>query len=467
MEDGPIPVKRVFGLMSMLDFEAMKKLGMKLSMRLRWATVLCGVLLVALRNCPAQEGSTAQPATPPQDALLKLQVQVKRVLVPVVVRDKHGRVVVGLTKENFQVFDNDKPQVISGFSMERRGGAGAGAASAAALAASPASRAGAQQLPGGSQRYIVFVFDDMHLSNEDLAHAQKAATRVLAEALTDTDLAVVVSLSGKANSGLTNDRAKLLEAIQGLRNQNVYHSDSADCPKIDYYQADQMENKHDAVAIAAATQEELNCSPGMDAHRDAEMAERLAEAGARRALMVGQLDVQSTYAALREYVRRTAALPGQRMLILVSPGFLNIAPESLIQESQLFDFAAQSNVTISALDARGLYTTEITASEQSPGSGRILQLKTDYRRSSGTLAENPMEEMADGTGGTFFHNSNDLEAGFKGLTEVPQCVYLLELSLDNVKPKSGYHRLKVKVAGDGLQVNGRRGYFLPKAEKGK
>jgi VWFA-related protein len=183
--------------------------------------------------------------------------------------------------------------------------------------------------------------------------------------------------------------------------------------------------------------------------------------------MVGELDVQSTYAALREYVRRAAALPGQRMMILVSPGFLNIAPESMTQESQLIDFAAQSNVTISSLDARGLYTTEISASEQSPGSARILQLKSDYRRSSGTMAENPMEEMADGTGGTYFHNSNDLEAGFQRLTEMPQCVYLLELPLDKVKPNSGYHRLKVKVPGDGLQVTYRRGYFLPKPEKKK
>jgi VWFA-related protein len=307
----------------------------------------------------------------------------------------------------------------------------------------------------------------MHLSNEDLAHAQKAAARVMAEALAKDDLAVVVSLSGKTNSGITNDRAKLLDAVKSLRSRSVYGADSADCPKIDYYQADQMENKHDQAAIAAATQEELSCSPGMDAQRDQQTAERLAEGAARRALTVGELDVQSTYAALREYVRRAAALPGQRMIILVSPGFLNIAPESMTQESQLIDFAAQSNVAISALDARGLYTTEISASEQSPGSARILQLKSDYRRSSGTTAENPMEEMADGTGGTYFHNSNDLEAGFQKLTEMPQCVYLLELSLDKAKPNSGYHRLKVKVPGDGLQVTCRRGYFLPKPEKKK
>jgi VWFA-related protein len=447
----------------MLDLQVARKLRMKLKAQSRRVFVLSVLALLAYLPAPAQQVAPPQ-ATPSSDAPLKIQVQVSRVLVPVVVRDKHGRVVVGLTKDNFQVFDNDKPQDISGFSMERRG---ATPIHASGDGMTEAATPGAQQLPGGSQRYIVFVFDDMHLSSEDLVHAQTAAERVLAEALTDSDLAVVVSLSGKTNSGITNDRAKLLDAIKGLRTEGIYRLDSAECPHIDYYQADQMENRHDALAIAAATQEELNCSPGMDAQRDREMAERLAESTARRTLMVGQLDVQSTYAALHEYVKRTAALPGQRMLILVSPGFLNIAPESMTQESQLIDFAAQSNVTISALDARGLYTTAMTASDHIPGSGQLIQLKTDYRHSSATLAENPMEEMADGTGGTYFHNSNDLEAGFKGLTAVPECVYLLELSLDKVKPNSGYHRLKVKVPGEGLQVTARRGYFLPKTEQKK
>jgi len=78
-----------------------------------------------------------------------------------------------------------------------------------------------------------------------------------------------------------------------------------------------------------------------------------------------------------------------------------------------------------------------------------------------------MASLADGTGGTFFHNSNDLDAGFKALTEVPETVYVLELSLNNVKPDGAYHSLKVKLDRDGLDLNARRGYFMPKPEKVK
>ena len=68
--------------------------------------------------------------------------------------------------------------------------------------------------------------------------------------------------------------------------------------------------------------------------------------------------------------------------------------------------------------------------------------------------------LADGTGGTFFHNSNDLGAGFQALTSVPEVVYLLELPLDNIKADGSFHRLKVKVDRSGLQLDARLGYYL-------
>ena len=69
-------------------------------------------------------------------------------------------------------------------------------------------------------------------------------------------------------------------------------------------------------------------------------------------------------------------------------------------------------------------------------------------------SENAMSSLADGTGGTYFHNSNDLNAGFKSLTEAPEYLYLLEISLNDVKPDGAFHSLKVKVSRPDTSVAG-------------
>ena len=434
---------------------------MNLSAQLRLALVAsCLVFLPCLR-------SVAQQANESQEPSFTLQVDVKKVLIPVVVRDKQGRVVGDLKREDFQVFDDDKQRPVSELSIERHGALGSNSRVNSENATQSSAPPIVAPSSSAAPRFIVFLFDDMHLSFEDLAHAKAAGAKLLAGAFVDSDMAGVVSTSGKVNTGLTRDRAKLLEAIASLQPRSLYRTDSAECPNIDFYEADQIENKHDPVALAAAIEQVFSCAPGMDRQRDQNVAERMAESTAMRALTIGHQDVQATYASMAEFVRRVAALPGQRTIILVSPGFLSLSAEEKTEESRIMDLAAESNVIISAMDARGLYTTELTASERSPGAGRMLQIKSDYRRSSTIANENVMAELADATGGTYFHNSNDLDAGLKALTAAPECVYVLELPLDNVKQNGSYHRLKVKVDRDGLQLQARRGYFVPKPDKSK
>jgi VWFA-related protein len=295
--------------------------------------------------------------------------------------------------------------------------------------------------------------------------------KVMDGALAGTDAAAVVSISGSVNSGVTRDRNKLQEALSHLSAHSIYHADAIDCPNIDYYEADQIENKHDPVAVQDAVRKYINCHPAIANPSEAgnpnlPNAEGLVDGAAQRALAVGRQDVLSTLSSIRTLIGRMGQLPGQRSLVLVSPGFLNIERESLDLESRIIDLAASSNVTVSTLDARGLYTTEMTASQRSPLlGGRSFEVNSDYQRSAMKQSENVMAELADGTGGTFFHNSNDLETGLKELAEAPACVYILELSLSDVKRNGTLHRLDVKVDRKDAQVAARRGYFMPKPDK--
>ena len=388
-----------------------------------------------------------------------MRVDVNSVLIPVIVRDAQGRSVDDLQKQNFQILDDGKPHAVAGFLVETRGTPRHPETPATPQAATPQAAPGQSVLP---DRVTVFLFDDMHMTYEDLAHVEAAAKNTLSAALTGSNVAAVVSTSGKINSGLTRDPAKLSEALMTLRPQGVYRSDSAECPKINYYQADLIVNKHNNDALQDAIKQVMTvCNPNLPLN----LAQDVAESTARRVLTVGRQDVLATYSTTYEIVRRMAKLPGQHTMILVSAGLLPIEEEARTAESRLMNLAAQSNVSISALDARGLYTTSLTASEDMRNRDPIQV--SDFRQSEMKAAEDSMGELAYGTGGDFFHNSNDLEAGFRKLEAEPETVYLLELPLGAVVPDGAYHRLTVKVDRDHVRVQARRGYTAPRAANSK
>jgi len=74
-----------------------------------------------------------------------------------------------------------------------------------------------------------------------------------------------------------------------------------------------------------------------------------------------------------------------------------------------------------------------------------------------------LAELADATGGSFFHNNNDLGEGLKRIAAQPEFIYVLGFSPQNLKLDGSFHALKVsltKQSGAGLQLQSRRGYFV-------
>jgi VWFA-related protein len=396
-----------------------------------------------------------------QEASAKIQVSVNAVLVPVVVRDSQGRAVGDLKKEDFQVFDKDKRQLISGFTLEKRAGAKSGATDAESTDVTPTVEPQPESLP---KRFIVFLFDDMHLGAGDLLRAQRVATNMLAESLADSDMAAVVSMSG-ANSGLTRDRAILQDAVKKLKVQPLFRHDDHACPSIDFYQADLIQNKREESALKSAEADYVTCAGLVGASPN--MVESMVRSVAEQSLMNGEHDVSASLRTVREFVQKMGTLPGQRTLILISPGFFTMTADAMAEKSLVLDSAARANVIISAMDARGLYTTGMDASERGGSSAQDLVTgqRSQYHADEMNFDEHVMSELADGTGGTYFHNSNDLEGGFKSLTQAPEYVYLLEFSPEKVKRDGTYHPLKVKVNRGGLTLQARRGYYAPKPDK--
>ena len=412
-----------------------------------------------------------------------LQMRVDAVLVPVVVRDAQGRAIGDLKQEDFKVLDQGKPRSITGFTLQPGAApASTGQSPAPAVANSGQPEIATAQAPAAAERIIVFLIDDRHLGAGDLEGVKKAAVAMLDQPLPDGTRGLVLSFLG-VNSGLTHNRAVLQAAIEKIKFRRVFQQSANACPGINYFQADQILNKHNAQAYGVALDKTANCmhlpaaasnsgNTGVDdISKDPATLqnETLTKNAAMSSLQEGDQDAVDSIHFVRDVVHTISGLPGQRTLILVSPGFLSLSPESMAAESQVLNLAAASAVTISTLDARGLYSAMLSASEsggesiQSLVTGQTLGDRNDANRQNKQV----MAEFADGTGGTFFSNDNDLKAGLASLAAGPEFKYLLELSLHDVKQNGSYHALKVQVDRRDVKIQAREGYFAPQPPKNK
>jgi len=455
--------------------------------------------LAALVDAPLIAAQSAQAPSPPQstpapeadaddrnapeltsqETPATFKGGVNLVLVPVVVRDRQDHPVGSLNKENFQLFDKGKPQVISRFSVEKSGAAASTGAKNETLPnpGTPSDlQAGTPVSSATPERYIAYVFDDLHISFGDLVRVQKAATHHLATELQPGDRAAIYTTSGQHNLEFTDDRAKLEDAVMRLRPRPMFQQQSNPCPDLNYYTADQIINKNTRQVEQVFIQDTMVC-----ANINQALAKQLVESTAQQMLPMGEQDARVTLSVFDDVVRRMSALPGQRTIVIASPGFLTLASDALQLKTELLDRAARANLVINAIDARGLYTpSEFDVSKtgsSSPSndnrkaaaadaSRQATLLKAQYDREIDTTQADTLAELADGTGGTFFHNNNDLDAGFSRVAAAPEYLYLLGFSPQDVKPDGSFHKLKVTIQpANGLSVHARRGYYAPKHQQ--
>jgi VWFA-related protein len=421
---------------------------------------------------PAVQPAATQPVTQANAAEMNsrdepttFKVNVRLVLVRVVARDAKGHAVGNLHKEDFQLFDKGKPQVISQFSVEQPGAqvALASKSSEPIAGEAPDDVSTKGKTPDVPERFIAFVFDDVHLKFGDLAQVRAAADRHLATLL-PTDRVAIFSTSGQTTLDFTDDRAQLHATLLRLQPRPVTGSGIQECPDVSYYMGDLIENKHDPQALGVATQEALYCMFNGD-QRFLQQAQQAAKTAASQALVAGDAESRLALGVLRDIVRRTALMPGQRSVVLVSPGFLT--PEMETDYTEVIDRALRSQIIINALDARGLYTIIPGGDASVAGTAGIGAqfngLKVQYQTATASANSDVMAVLADATGGTFFQNNNDLDEGLRRVSTAPEYYYVLGFTPQNLKLDGNFHGLKVTVKSpEKLTIQSRRGYFAPK-----
>jgi hypothetical protein len=86
-----------------------------------------------------------------------------------------------------------------------------------------------------------------------------------------------------------------------------------------------------------------------------------------------------------------------------------------------------------------------------------------YRYQEQATQSDVMTQLSDSTGGFYFRNSNDLGAGFRMTTSVPEVTYLLGFTPEALKFDGKFHQIKVTlVAKEKFTIQARRGFFAPK-----
>jgi VWFA-related protein len=434
--------------------------------------LLAAGILVAGRAIAGQAPGEKEIATQEVQSQFKVEVQRNIVLVRAIVRDAKGRPVSGLTKNDFRLFDNGKPQEIDQFSIESS--ARAPSIPPQDLGKESEGEAGSEQAPANTmpRNYQALYFDDVETKFEDIARARDAAERYLAATLTPSSRVGLFTSSGQGNLDFTDDRSKLHDALFRLLPRPMIPIQTNACPDIGYYQAYMIVEQHDPNAIDIASDEYFQCTcqslPTQAQTFCRSQAPNVVEQDAMTVLHLWLAQSTDVLRGLEQVIRRTALLPGQRSVIFVSPGFLSFTLESQIAE--VAERALRSNVVVNALDPRGLYviipggdaSTQTGVVASGPLAGRKIGIVQDEY----SLAEDVLYNFASTTGGQFFHNNNDLDMGFRQVGTLSEVYYVLAFSPRNLKFDGRFHQLKVGLVNPaGRTIQARRGYFAPKASE--
>lgn len=410
----------------------------------------------AASSSPNTESNS--PELSPQQ-VLTFKKQVNLVMVPVVVRDKKGKTVGSLRRDDFQILDEGKPQAITTFSVETN------PVDKRAHENPLLGKAAMDQIIGtGPQHYFAYLFDDMHLQAGDLMQVRAAAQKHLASGLEPRDRAAVFTTSGDVMTDFTGDAAEVSQAMNKVKPRLI--TSATQCPYMSYFLAqrimeeDGMGQEYGSGStpiLDAVTLDAWNCLFQKSLHLLPE-ARRAAVNAARQEKAIGDDNTRRSLLAIQLMVRRLAAMPGSRVLILISPGFQTNSDHS--EQDIVIDLATKQNIVVNALDARGLYTETAGADDRSgPSDSEAAQMEGPYLRASLVAQNAVLAELSDGTGGRFFRDSNDLVAGFDQLAAMPEYVYQIGFNPADLKHPGRFHHLKIVLPQKhGFSVQARRGY---------
>ncbi|HXK08943.1 MAG TPA: VWA domain-containing protein [Vicinamibacteria bacterium] len=433
----------------------------------------------------ARSASAQEPPSELRREVFRVQTEV--VLLDVVVRDKKGRTVRDLAPGEVEVYEDGVKQEVGNFRFldSQAIGEAMDDAGSAAGATAPAEK----PRPGESRHLnlVSLLFDQLGPDGRNIA--RRAALSFL-ELEDRPDVYVSVFQIGESLRLLqqfTTDREAVRHAVLQATGQ------------IDTQYTAATERLAEAVGRANALQDQLDASTGTGAGvaaagvagsvASAQLGQQVAMANmavnALRLTDTLQREQQghSSLFAILALARQQQALAGRKTILFFSQGIQ--APPTL--EHVLLaaiSEANRANVSVYAVDARGLSTASDTAAARETlreavetsmrqQMSRGVRLVTREEMQIADTAEAALRmdavgtlgQLAESTGGVLISHSNDVRAGIVRAVGDLRGYYEVSYSPSNREFDGRFRKIELKVTRPGTSVQTRSGYFaMPPGE---
>jgi len=406
------------------------------------------------------------------------------VLVNVVAKDKRGKPVDDLRREDFTLLDNGQEQKISLFALEKTND------TATATQSSPARLTFTNRPGAGTPGVTVFLFDELNTSLTDQELAKKDFLRYLQGVPESSRVAVfVLGDSLTLLHDFSQDMASLLAAVAKHPNR--------------------MNPQVQASTMSPASSNSLTGDSSTNAKWDAFMKASSQAYGD----YAETVRATGTAAALETIARHLQGVPGRKTLVWISGGFAiqlglhndvdsipqsnpntrradgargrgrqggggtrsgkessasnasasNTAPGELPGMGLSFsDDVARAiralngaDVAVYPVDARGVTVAALYQADR----GSIGKKGRQPRAVAGTdFNYETLETLAEQTGGLAFHQINDLNSAIQQAVSDTRVSYSLAFSPSAGTLDGLYHRLEVTVKRPGVSLRYRPGY---------
>ena len=424
---------------------------------------------------------------PPEGAI---RVDVRQVLVPVVVKDAMGHYITGLNQDDFRVLEDGVEQKITAFSVESAGVAETGIPPkdlpASAPSVPPATTPAATSETRPRRTYLILL-DTLHTSFEHMANAREALVKLFRDEHSADSQYVVISLgvSPQVVIQVTRDASAVLAVLAGKRMQKIWLDGQMGGiqGEMERFRRDLTETRYACDLAGQDSALQVKCAAGLQ--RVTQQSQQIRE-----------LDRAVTAEFLKQFrsiVAQLARARDHRTIILVSDGFeitpgrealalvnayfppashclvpstVYCPPNGQISTGRMTDefepilrLASAANVTIDTVDSRGLFTEkafEASSAGTSPTvDGAVGRVERDTAAANG----NTLGEIADATGGTAYHGSNDLLAGFQRAFADGRDYYTIAYVPTNANYDGMFRAITVRVRDPRAVIIAKRGYW--------